>query len=622
MNDKESRRREPEFREVHRPMQMTMPKIISSLALSALVFLAASSVFGLEKRYTINGETAGDQFGDAVAVVDFNADGFDDYIVGAPASDAGGISSGKIYIFFGGLSADDVADMTIIGPDGSLFGAALADAGDVNDDGYPDLIVGAPFYSDIAMRAGAAYLFFGGPTPDTMVDLALFGPGNLDYYGTAVTGGVDFNGDGFDDVAVGAYKVDYGAYTDAGVVSVYFGGSSPDTVTDLILAGTADGERFGYALASGNFNGDNWGDIAVGAYSYDDGRLNLGRVYLFYGNTTPDSIFDYAVGGEIQGSYFGYALAAGNFDDDGFDDLLVGAYGFRIGQAEAGKIYTYEALNTGDTIADFTHTLGRAADDHFGMDVAAGVDIDGDMTADFWAGYPGGDGGVLFSGGSYAVDTTLSGETAGEEFGHAAAMSASYFGPKKPSLIVGAYAYGSYLGRVYIYMQDNSGGNQPPVLAPIGSKTVIADSNLNFDVTADDPDGTTPELYTSPLPSGAIFVDHGDGSGTFEWTPDTAQIGAYPVTFFASDGDLIDSELVTISVISGKVTCGDANADVAINIADAVFIINYIFKGGLVPQPLCRADANDDTGVNLADAVYLINFIFKGGSPPVESCCQ
>ena len=67
--------------------------------------------------------------------------------------------------------------------------------------------------------------------------------------------------------------------------------------------------------------------------------------------------------------------------------------------------------------------------------------------------------------------------------------------------------------------------------------------------------------------------------------------------------------------------CGDANADESINVGDAVFLINYIFKGGNPPVPRCVGDANDDDAVNVGDAVYLINYIFKGGNPPMVPCC-
>ena len=90
--------------------------------------------------------------------------------------------------------------------------------------------------------------------------------------------------------------------------------------------------------------------------------------------------------------------------------------------------------------------------------------------------------------------------------------------------------------------------NRPPVLDPIGPKTVAEGGNLNFAPTASDPDATIPALTTSTLPTNATFVDNGNGSGTFNFNPDFTQEGSYPVTFFASDGSAVDSEIVTITV--------------------------------------------------------------------------
>ncbi|MDF1544856.1 MAG: Ig-like domain-containing protein [bacterium] len=105
-------------------------------------------------------------------------------------------------------------------------------------------------------------------------------------------------------------------------------------------------------------------------------------------------------------------------------------------------------------------------------------------------------------------------------------------------------------------------GNQPPVLAAIGSQSVPENVNLNFSAFAVDPDSTIPTMLTSALPSGAIFTDNGDGSGTFDWTPGFAQEGLYSVTFYADDGLLIDSEIVSISVITtNQIPIADAGPD-------------------------------------------------------------
>ncbi len=90
--------------------------------------------------------------------------------------------------------------------------------------------------------------------------------------------------------------------------------------------------------------------------------------------------------------------------------------------------------------------------------------------------------------------------------------------------------------------------NQAPILAAIGPKATDENVNLNFGVSASDPDGTTPALTTSLLPTGASFTDNTNGTGTFNWTPTYSQSGSYNVTFYAGDGSAIDSEIVTITV--------------------------------------------------------------------------
>jgi hypothetical protein len=90
--------------------------------------------------------------------------------------------------------------------------------------------------------------------------------------------------------------------------------------------------------------------------------------------------------------------------------------------------------------------------------------------------------------------------------------------------------------------------NRPPILTEIGDKSVQAETNLNFSVSATDPDGTTPTLSTSTLPDGASFTPGDDGTGVFDWTPTTAQEGSHPVTFYATDGVATDSESISITV--------------------------------------------------------------------------
>ena len=126
------------------------------------------------------GEAAGDVLGASVASGgDINGDGYDDVIVGAYLNDAGGPNTdnrGRVYVYFGGPAADSVADWVLTGEAaGDRFGISVHSAGDVNGDGDPDVIVGAYLSDSGGMDAGRAYVFYGGPGADSVPDLVLTG---------------------------------------------------------------------------------------------------------------------------------------------------------------------------------------------------------------------------------------------------------------------------------------------------------------------------------------------------------------------------------------------------------------------------------------------------------------
>ena len=153
----------------------------------------------------------------------------------------------------------------------------------------------------------------------------------------------------------------------------------------------------------------------------------------------------------------------------------------------------------------------------------------------------------------------------------------------------------------------NEGGNQTPVLASIGNKTVLEGVNLNFAISATDVDATIPILTTSSLPSGAIFTDNGDGTADFDWTPNFIQSGTYNVIFYASDGSLIDSEVVNITVneagnqtpvlaaIGPKSTTEGATLNFAVTATDADSTIPALFALSL-PSGASFTDNGDGSG--------------------------
>ena len=261
-------------------------------------------------------------FGNAVACAgDLNADGYNDLVVGAP-----GLNAGRAFVYYGsGRGLAPFASLTLDGPTGMIarFGAAVANAGDVDGDLDSDLLVGVP---DHTFGVGRAVLYFGSPnaTMTARSTLALtdaFG-GRI---GSAVAGVGDVNGDGYPDVAVGAPALDNGT----GRVHVYHGGSrGPDPTPTITLRGPAGMEAdFGsVVVAAGDVHGDGFGDVLIGAPRVD---MYTGRAYLFRGSATglgatfAQNLFDTSTG---VNALFGGALGgARDIENDGFSDVVVTA---------------------------------------------------------------------------------------------------------------------------------------------------------------------------------------------------------------------------------------------------------------------------------------------------------
>jgi len=240
---------------------------------------------------------------------DINADGYDDFLV-MDASHSDTIVN-RVYVFHGGNPPDTLPDLTIFGTKFSdWFGTSLA-SGLLNTDAYPDLVVGAAGIRQVN-------IYFGGPGMDTLTDLVLLPMGGY-AFGDAVTTS-DVNGDGWDDIVVGDYWFPDGA----GKVSIYYGGPLLNSQVDIQLRGRWP-ETFGHAVGGGgDLNGDGYQDIAVGAPQNNDLYPNGGKVYVFFGGNPMDTIPDLWHYGENPGAWLGWrnrvAVTRISLNDDRYAD--------------------------------------------------------------------------------------------------------------------------------------------------------------------------------------------------------------------------------------------------------------------------------------------------------------
>jgi Ca2+-binding RTX toxin-like protein len=405
----------------------------------------------------ITGEAASNYAGQSITNLgDINGDGIDDFAIGATG--VGGSSQGALYVVFGTASGfgANFSLSSLNGTNGFQvnggeyaqdFVGVSVSAGDINNDGINDVIIGASGADPDGGGSGAAYVLFGKNTAvvgDFAADIAtssltgttgfqISGTNGGDGLGFSLAAG-DFNGDGIDDVLVGANQADF--YRGAGYV--IFG---KDTDTDGAFASnidvaTLDGTNgfkmpavnvYDYAGTSvanaGDVNGDGIDDLLVTAMGSDPNGSNSGSVYIVFGKTTAftasvslsalDGTDGFRVAGLTAGDQLGIsASSAGDVNNDGIDDVLIGANGL----TNNGGVFVVYGKNTA-VDGDFASSVnvsslngtngfridGELSGDNAGIRVARLGDVNGDGIDDFIFGATGKDDGGSNAGAAYVV---------------------------------------------------------------------------------------------------------------------------------------------------------------------------------------------------------------------------
>ena len=353
--------------------------------------------------HALYGEGTSDLTGASVAGVgDVDDDGFDDVLIGAYYESSAYSGAGAAYLVLGGLAPSATlsdAEAMLTGPDSFTFaGAAVAGAGDVDDDGYADLLVGARGESTGASYAGAAFLVLGpvgGELSLADADAALYGEGSSDYAGAAVAGAGDVDGDGYDDVLVGAYGVNTTG-ADGGRAYLVLGpiaGALGLAGADADFSGEDAGDEAGVSVAgAGDVDGDGREDFLVGAREESTSGYLAGAVYLITSTSSGShdlSVADAKLTGEDGADYAGVSLdGAGDVNGDGYADLIIGADGESSGGVAAGAAYLVLGPVSGTfSLSDSeARLIGEAGGDLAGSAVAGAGDVDGDGLDDLFVG--------------------------------------------------------------------------------------------------------------------------------------------------------------------------------------------------------------------------------------------
>jgi hypothetical protein len=507
--------------------------------------------------WTAEGNQAFAEFGCSVGMAgDVNGDGYADVIVGADAYDNGQTNEGRAFVYQGSATGLPASPTWTAESDqgGSLFGTSVAAAGDVNGDGYSDVIMGAMGYDNGQTDEGRAFVYLGAPS-GLSAGSGWFADGGQsdDRFGERVSTAGDVNGDGYSDVIVGAPLYDHGQ-TDEGLALVFLG--SPDGLSSF-PAWTAEGNQtdctLGIAVGTaGDVNGDGFADVIVGADGYDHGQFREGAAFVYLGSaagltTTPAWVFEPDQANALMGTSVG---CAGDVNGDGYSDVIVGSEIYDNGEEDEGRAYLFEGSSSGLSPTPAWIGEGDQTGARFGSAAGTAGDVNGDGFSDVIVGAPYYDNGEADEGRAYIYEGSAAGlsmtpiwiaegNQSGATFGGSLGTAGDVNGDGYADVIVGALQYDdgqSQEGAAWVYMGAAGGPSTTPVWVQEGNQagalygcSVGTAGDVNGDGFSDVIVGSM--LYDNgQTEEGRAYVYHGSVAGlavAIAWMAEGDQTNAY-----------------------------------------------------------------------------------------------
>ncbi|MBK8983684.1 MAG: FG-GAP repeat protein [Ignavibacteria bacterium] len=560
-------------------------------------FVFHGSVSGLSNApdWTGEGEEVGSNYGGSVSTAgDVNGDGFSDVIIGAQIYNN---SRGRAYVYQGSASglSDQANWITQSNQTQANYGASLSTAGDINGDGYSDVIVGAWLYETSNENAGKVYVYNGSPSGLSGTENWFTESNQADaFFGSSVSTAGDVNGDGYSDVIIGAEGYDNGEQNEGGAF-VYLGSSlgllvSPDWTGE---GNQADAYYGSSVSTAGDVNGDGYADVIVGAKHFNNEQMLEGKAFVYLGSASglSDSA-NWTTEGYQAGAFFGVSVStAGDVNGDGYSDVIIGAYYYDNGQNNEGIAYVYHGSASGLSDSADWSAEGNQIDAYFGCSVATAGDVNGDGYSDVIIGAygyantlidggPSGEGAVFaYYGSSNGLsvfhDWEIEGNQGFSAFGRSVSSAGDVNGDGYSDVIVGADNYTNgqtQEGKVYTYYGSASGLSN--------SEDWTAEGNVGFAgfgtsvSTAGDVNGDGYSdiiigarfLSNGQSYEGKAFVYHGSSAGlsdTSDWTAESNLIDAHFGNSVCTAGDVNGDGYSDVIVGALRYSNGETNEGAA-----------------------------------------------------------